>query len=250
MEERARHHLKWPEPERMEQIKSELETACRLPNCCGAIGATHIIMTLPAVESSDDWCDQESNYSMFLQGVVDHERRFLDIVTGWPGSMTMSRLLKFSGFFKLCEVGKRLNGPVKMSAERAEIREFIVGDCAYPLLPWLMTPYEGKGLSASMASFNAAHKAAVSLASRALSQLKGSWRILHKVMWRPDKHKLPSIILVCCLLHNIIIDCGDELHSDVALSDHHDPGYKEQKPARGFSWTNFEREHIKPFALL
>ncbi|KAJ6816998.1 protein ANTAGONIST OF LIKE HETEROCHROMATIN PROTEIN 1 [Iris pallida] len=228
IEERARHHLKWPEPERMDQIKSELETACRLPNCCGAVRATHIIMTLPAVESSDDWRDQESNYRMFLQGVVDHEMRFLDIVTGWPGSMTMSLLLKFSGFFKLCEAGKRLHGPVKMSAERAEIREFIVGDCAYPLLPWLMTPYEGKGLSASMASFNAAHKGAVSLALRALSQLKGAWRILHKVMWWPDKHKLPNIILVCCLLHNIIIDCGDEVHSGVALADHHDPGYKGQ----------------------
>jgi len=25
-------------------------------------------------------------------------------------------------------------------------------------------------------------------------------------MWCPDKHKLPRIIHVCCLLHNIIID--------------------------------------------
>ncbi|KAJ8458446.1 hypothetical protein OPV22_031372 [Ensete ventricosum] len=228
MEERARHHLRWPDADRIEQIKTKLEAAFGLPNCCGAIDATHIIMTLPAVESSDDWCDQESNYSMFLQGIVDHELRFLDIVTGWPGSMTISRLLKCSGFFKLCESGRRLNGPIKMSSEKAEIREFIVGDATYPLLPWLMTPYEGKNLSTSMTGFNAKQKAARLLAARALSQLKGGWRILHKVMWRPDKHKLPSIILVCCLLHNIIIDTGDELNADVALSDHHDGGYKEQ----------------------
>ncbi|XP_010923641.1 protein ANTAGONIST OF LIKE HETEROCHROMATIN PROTEIN 1 [Elaeis guineensis] len=228
MEERARHHIKWPDPDRMEQIKTKFETTYGLPNCCGAIDATHIIMTLPAVESSDDWCDHERNYSMFLQGIVDNEMRFIDIVTGWPGGMTVSRLLKFSGFFKLCESGKRLNGPARMSSEKAEIREFIVGDSAYPLLSWLMTPYEGKGMSASMAAFNAKHNDARLLAGRALSQLKGVWRILHKVMWRPDKHKLPSIILVCCLLHNIIIDNGDELHANVALSDHHDAGYKEQ----------------------
>lgn len=50
--------------------------------------------------------------------------RFIDIVIGWPGSMTFSRLMKCSGFFKLCEAGERLNGSVKVSAEGAEIREF------------------------------------------------------------------------------------------------------------------------------
>ncbi|KAJ8626988.1 hypothetical protein MRB53_020295 [Persea americana] len=227
MEERAKHHLKWPEASKVEEIKEKFETAFGLPCCCGAIDATHIIMTLPAVETSDDWCDKERNYSMFLQGIVDNEMRFLDIVTGWPGGMNISRLLRCSGFFKLCESGERLGGSVRLS-EGAEIREFIVGSTAYPLLPWLMIPYEGNDLPPYMASFNTKHKAARSLAERALSQLKGSWRILHKVMWRPDKRKLPSIILVCCLLHNIIIDCGDKLHSDVPLQDHHDAGYEEQ----------------------
>ncbi|KAM0951876.1 putative harbinger transposase-derived nuclease domain-containing protein [Dioscorea sansibarensis] len=244
MEERARHHLNWPDSDRMEQIKTNLETTFRLPNCCGAIDATHIIMTLPAVESSDDWCDQESNYSMFLQVIVDHELRFLDIVTGWPGSMTISRLLKCSGFYKLCESGGRLNGSVKLSSEGKEIREFIVGDTAYPLLSWLMTPYEGKLLSPTMTNFNEKHKAARLLAGRALAQLKGSWRILHKVMWRPDKHKLPSIILVCCLLHNIIIDNCNELRADVVLSDHHDAGYKEQSCQQMDSAGQTMRENL------
>lgn len=228
MEERARHHLKWPDTKRMEEIKENFEMTYGLPNCCGAIDSTHIIMTLPAVETSDDWCDQESNYSMFFQGIVDDEMRFLDIVTGWPGGMSISLLLKCSGIFKLSESGERLNGSVRVLSEGTDLREFIVGNASYPLLPWLLTPYEGDELLPHMACFNTKHKASRLLAHRALSQLKGSWRILHKVMWRPDKRKLPSIILVCCLLHNIIIDCGDELHSDVALPDHHDAGYEEQ----------------------
>ncbi|KAM3319209.1 hypothetical protein P3S67_006409 [Capsicum chacoense] len=105
LEERAKHHLKWPEPNKMEMIKSEFEQSFGLPNCCGAIDATHIVMTLPAVETSDDWCDQENNYSMLLQGIVDSEMHFLDIVAGWPGGMTTSRLFKCSGFYKLCENG-------------------------------------------------------------------------------------------------------------------------------------------------
>ncbi|XP_016650393.1 PREDICTED: RNA-binding protein 39-like [Prunus mume] len=99
-------------------------------------------MTLPTTQTSDDWCDLKDNYSMLLQGIVDHEMRFLDIVTGWPGGMTVSRLLKCSGFFKLCEGGQRLNENLKG----------IILVC---------------------------------------------WRILNKVMWRSDKRKLPSIILIC-----------------------------------------------------
>lgn len=79
-----------------------------------------------------------------------------------------------------------------------------------------------------MSGFNTVHEDARSVAVRAFSQLKGSWRILNKVMWRPDKKKLPSIIVVCCLLHNIIIDCNDYINSDVSLSCHHDSGYVEQ----------------------
>lgn len=79
-----------------------------------------------------------------------------------------------------------------------------------------------------MLAFNDRHERVRSVAATAFAQLKGSWRILSKVMWRPDRRKLPSIILVCCLLHNIIIDCGDYLEEDVALSGHHDVGYSER----------------------
>ncbi|KAH6772794.1 nuclease [Perilla frutescens var. frutescens] len=222
MEERARHHLKWPDSSQMERVISGFESSSGLPNCCGAIDATHIVMTLPAVQTSDDWCDQENNYSMFVQGIVDSEMRFLDIVTGWPGGMPISRLLKCSGFYKLSESGGRLNGSVRKLSDGEEIREYIVGGASYPLLPWLVTPFEGQATS----EFNRVLETARSAAVKAFSQLKGGWRILNKVMWRPDKRKLPSIIIVCCLLHNIIIDCGESLNPDVALSNHHDSDYK------------------------
>ncbi|XP_014752116.1 protein ANTAGONIST OF LIKE HETEROCHROMATIN PROTEIN 1 [Brachypodium distachyon] len=228
MEERARHHLAWPDQERMDDIKANFEVVSGLPNCCGAIDATHIVITLPAVESSRNWRDHAWNYSMILQGIFDHEMRFIDICTGWPGGMTVSQLLEFSRFYELCEAGECLDGPAQVSREGAQIREYIVGDMCYPLLSWLMTPYEGeRSLADPMVDFNARQKAARMLGTRALARLKGSWRILNKVMWRPDKHKLPSIILVCCLLHNIMIDRQDQLLQSLELRDHHDTGYNE-----------------------
>ncbi|XP_021764371.1 protein ANTAGONIST OF LIKE HETEROCHROMATIN PROTEIN 1-like isoform X2 [Chenopodium quinoa] len=226
LEVRAKHHIKWPDQDRLEEIKTKFQSLFGLPNCCGAVDATHVLMTLPAVQTSDDWCDQANNYSMLLQGIVDDEMRFLDVVTGWPGAMSVSRFLKCSGFYKLCENGVRLSK--KLRLDDVEIREYIVGGVYYPLHPWLMIPYENQDSTLMNSKYKEAHEAARYLAVRALSYLKGSWRILSKVMWRPDKSKLPSIILACCLLHNIMIDCGDKLLSDIAIPGHHDLGYEEQ----------------------
>lgn len=228
MEEHAKHHLKWPDATRLNEIKTKFEVMYGLSNCCGAIDATHVIMTLPAVETSGDWCDQEKNYSMYVQGIVDHELRFLDFVAGWPGGMTLARLLRFSSFYKLSEAGERLNGCPKTTADGAKLREYIVGGSAYPLLPWLITPDKSDHVPPAMAHLDEFLNPAISLASRAFSQLKGNWRILSKVMWRPDKRKLPSIILVCCLLHNIIIDSRDRLNPNISLPCHHDLPYEEQ----------------------
>ncbi|KAJ8435681.1 LOW QUALITY PROTEIN: hypothetical protein Cgig2_014262 [Carnegiea gigantea] len=224
LEDRARHHIKWPDQDRLEEIKLKFRELYGLPNCFGAIDSTHVVMTLPAVQNSDVWCDESNNWSMLLQGTVDHEMRFIDIVTGWPGAMMVSRLLKCSGFYKLCGSGERLNQHLKV--DEVEIREYIVGS-QYKLLPWLITPYESQNFSETLSKFMAAHEAVKLLAVQAFSHLKGNWRILSKVMWRPDKRKLPSIILACCLVHNIMIDRGDKLHSDIVWPGRHDLGYEE-----------------------
>ncbi|KAJ8441808.1 hypothetical protein Cgig2_021498 [Carnegiea gigantea] len=112
LEDRARHHIKWPDQDLLEEIKLKFRELYGLPNCCGPIDSTHVVITLPAVQNSDD--------------------------------------------------------------------------C--------------------------------------------------KVMWRPDKRKLPSIILACCSLHNIMIDRGDKLHSDIVWPGHHDLGYEEQYC--GHTWSS------------
>ena len=150
---------------------------------------------------------------------MDHESRFLDVTVGWPGSMSPAQVLQASGFFELCQSGQRLGGSWKVPKEEnsEELREYIVGGRAYPLLPWLMTPYGGGD----------AVEAVAELAGRAFGGLKSTWRILDKVMWRPDKHKLPSIILVCCLLHNIMVDLGDKFQEGFRVEDDGGAGEEE-----------------------
>ncbi|KAA8534247.1 hypothetical protein F0562_031764 [Nyssa sinensis] len=146
MEERGLHHLHWPSTEaEMKEIKSKFEKIRGLPNCCGTIDTTHVMMCLSSIDRSNNvWCDREKSHSMILQAIVDPEMRFRDIVAGWPGSLSDSLVLKSSSFFKLSEEGKRLNGKQIKLSDGTELREYIVGDVGFPLLPWLLTPYQGQ----------------------------------------------------------------------------------------------------------
>jgi hypothetical protein len=227
MEERAICHLKWPSPEEIATIKARFEKIYGLPNCCGAIDTTHILMCSSAQPNSRVWLDKENKNSMVLQAVVDADMRFRDIVSGWPGSLDDSCILRTSGFYKLCEKGVRLGKQMELPGGSV-VREYVVGDASYPLLPWLMTPYQEQDLPAAKAEFNKRHKAATTVVENALATLKGRWRVIQGELWRPDKHRLPRIIFVCCLITNIIIDMEGTPGKEMLVTGNHDQGYKQQ----------------------
>ncbi|KAF5802118.1 putative harbinger transposase-derived nuclease domain-containing protein [Helianthus annuus] len=228
IEERGLHHLQWPSTEaEITQIKSKFENIRGLPNCCGVIDTTHIMMLLSASDRTVDvWLDRKDNHSMILQVIVDPEMRFHDIVTGYPGKMDDLSVLQKSCFFDLSEKGERLNGNKLKLTEGTEIREYIVGDSGFPLLPWLITPYQGQELPEIKTEFNKRHFATRLVAQRALARLKDVWRMIHGVLWRPDKNRLPRVILACCILHNIVIDMEDGVLDELTLTPQHDSGYQ------------------------
>ncbi|KAI3450435.1 hypothetical protein Pfo_007100 [Paulownia fortunei] len=230
IEEKGLHHLQWPSTEQeMTLIKCKFEKIRGLPNCCGAIDTTHITMLLTSSDQeADTWLDRKENHSMILQAIVDPDLRFRNIVTGWPGKMNDSSVLQSSNFFKLCQKGEKLNGNKIYLSEETELTEYIIGDSGFPLLPWLVTPYQGKELSETEVEFNKRLLATHVVAQRALARLKEVWKMIQGEMWRPDKHKLPRFILACCILHNIVIDMEDEVLDELPSSLHHDPGYRQE----------------------
>lgn len=210
MEKKSLHHLRWPNSTK--NLKEKFESIRGLPNCCGAIAYTKIMITCPSSKVDpyrDMWCHKQNNASMIVQAIVDPEMRFLDIVSGFPGSFSDADVLQSSCFYELSEQGKRLNGEKISLSKEVELREYIVGHQGLPLLPWLLTPFNGNKLSETKRSYNDRHNATWKVAANALAKLKEDWGIIQGVMWRPDKDKLPRIILVCCLLHNILIDLED-----------------------------------------
>ena len=85
----------------------------------------------------------------------------------------------------------------------------ILGDPAYPLLPWLMKPYIQHGrISDQQRIFNYRLSRARMVIENAFGRLKGRWRCLLK---RNDAatEDVPMMITACCVLHNIC-----EVHKD------------------------------------
>ena len=61
-----------------------------MPNCCGAIETAYLKINPHDSEGDTTaWLDRGKKHSMTLQVIVDHRMRFVDVVTGWPESLTL-----------------------------------------------------------------------------------------------------------------------------------------------------------------
>ncbi|XBH60384.1 hypothetical protein VPH35_114992 [Triticum aestivum] len=200
---RARHHLCWPDSSKMDKIKSMFGKIYNMHNCCGVICTTHI----PFGPN----CDHEKNGSIQMQVVVDTETRFMNIWLEVADSVTKLSILHDSEIFEGCEKRDWLNGSkLKAALDGSEVREYIIGDAGYPLLSWLITPYQ-EDLSDSKVEFNRRHSAATTCAPKALARFQDTWKYLQGDAWWPvNPETMSKIICAFCMLHNIVIDMEED----------------------------------------
>ncbi|CAM5119320.1 unnamed protein product [Eretmochelys imbricata] len=144
------------------------------PNCGGVIDGTHIPILAPDHLASK-YINQKGYFSMVLQVLVDHCGRFIDISAGWSGKVHDARIFWNTG--------------LKITVREVEMPIVILGDPTYPLMPWLMKSYTG------------ALTAARSI-DCAFGHLKGRWCCLYGKLDLADD-SIPTVISVCCTLHNI-----------------------------------------------
>ncbi|CAM5075757.1 unnamed protein product [Eretmochelys imbricata] len=167
--------------------------AMGFPNCGGAIDGTHIPILAPEHQAGD-YINRKGYFSIVLQALVDHKGRFTNINVGCPGKVHDSRTFRNSGLFQKLQEGT-LFPDQKITVGDVEMPIVILGDPAYPLMPWLMKPYAGS-LDSSQELFNYRLSKCRMVVECAFGCLKVRWRSL---LSRYDfsKTNIPNISACC-----------------------------------------------------
>ena len=138
-----------------------------------------------------------------MQAVVDCNYLFRDIVIGWPGSVRHdARILSNSKLYKKGNE-KRLFPDSRERIGGQDVPIIILGDPAYPLLPWLLKPYlENINTPQSQRVFNYRLSRARMTVENTFGRWKGRFRRFSKGI----DMKVPGIvnlIAASCIHHNI-----------------------------------------------
>ncbi|XP_044307839.1 protein ANTAGONIST OF LIKE HETEROCHROMATIN PROTEIN 1-like isoform X1 [Varanus komodoensis] len=177
------------------------------PHCIGAIDAMHIPIIAPAHRATE-YINSKGYYSMVLQALVDHEGRFTDVYAGRSGKVHDARIFRSSPIFRAMNQGTF--GPsTVLDMEGEQVKPVILGDLAYPLLPWLMTPYSGH-LDTRKQLFNDTLGRCRAVVEYAFERLRGRWRCLLSRLDVRERYA-PRVIVACCILHNICEAKGEPL---------------------------------------
>jgi hypothetical protein len=140
-------------------------------------------------------------HSIVLMAVVLPDKSFSSIFTGFPGSNHDAYVFQRSSLF---DTLNSIQNPLFESK-----KYHIVGDSAFPLHSWLMTPYKkgSSSLSPSQRRYNYKHSATRIVVEQAFGDLLNRFKRCNDV--DADMEKVVKIVTSCCVIHNVCIKNGD-----------------------------------------
>uniref|UniRef100_A0A3P9HEC7 Putative nuclease HARBI1 n=1 Tax=Oryzias latipes TaxID=8090 RepID=A0A3P9HEC7_ORYLA len=177
--------VSFPNDVQIAQTKHTFFTLGNMPNTIGVIDCTHVHIQAP---HERDWecINRKGRRSINIQLVGDADLIITNCVVKWPGSVHDARILRESALYRELQTN-RPDG-------------IILGDSAYPLLPWLITPFLAASTPAQ-ARFNTAHCKTRCAIERLNGVLKRRFACLNYLLLEPQG--ACNIILACIVLHNI-----------------------------------------------
>ena len=135
----APHHVYVPQNESLQEVVRGFEWRWGFPQTAGAIDGTHIPILKPHHCAADYYC-RKGYYSVLMQALVDFRGLFMNVNIGWPGKTHDARMFANSSVYTDMISGKLFpNWTRRIGGVNVPL--IILGDPAYPLLPWLIKPY-------------------------------------------------------------------------------------------------------------
>ena len=120
----------------------EFEAKSGMKQAFGCIDGTHIPIKWPVHNSRDYFCSKQF-YSLNIQTVCDYRSYFMDVEFMWPDSVHDAKVFANSSLNQILQNNLI---PNTLHFPRQNVNEIIpncvIGDPAYPLLPYCIKEYE------------------------------------------------------------------------------------------------------------
>lgn len=213
--------IKLPDEKEAEEIAKRFECKSNIPQIIGAIDGSHIPIT-PPTEGRADFINRKGYASIVLQAIVDDQYLFRNVSCKMPGSCHDREALYHSSFYKNVD---NLMPKGNKVVDGCNIPYMILGDPAYPLLPWLLKNYDYDfHISPEKDSFNVHLNKGRVVVENAFGRLKARWRILCRASFLNHSF-MPIVVVACCILHNIC-ELSKDTHQryEARMSRWHDEG--------------------------
>ncbi|KAL2927253.1 Protein ANTAGONIST OF LIKE HETEROCHROMATIN PROTEIN 1 [Bienertia sinuspersici] len=208
----------FPNSGELNSVSKKFETLTGLPNCCGVIDCTRFKVKRTSNSKEE---------SVSAQLVVDSTSRILSIIAGFQGDKSKTRVLKSSSLFKDVRERKLMNSSLVYLGEIG-IPQYLVGKGknfdGYPLLPWLMIPFDDPKPGSNEEKFNIAHGLTRTSMAKTVASLK-NWGILSKPIEEEFRNAV-AYVGACAILHNALLlredysGLCDHVTEDVDDHDH------------------------------
>ena len=207
-------YIQFPSGEKLQLTIDGFMEKFSFPQCVGVIDGSHIPIVSPKYYPAD-YYNRKGWHSVLLQGTVNHLGQFIDINVGWPGRVHDARVFSNSNIFKLGQTGKLLPDRAKrLGSSSQKVPLCILGDPAYPLLPWVMKAFANNGrLARPQKNFNYRLSRTRVVVEHTYGRLKGRWRCLLKRL-DINVSDVPELVSACCTLHNICEVHGDGFNDE------------------------------------
>ena len=234
--------------EQINELVTGMENKYGFSQGFGCVDGTHITVTQPT-ENPHDYFSYKQKYTLNAQAVCDWKGLFIDVEVKWPGSVHDARVFGNSSINGLLREEKIPMLYKEILPGYDKIPVTLLGDPAYPLLPYCMKEYPSPRTNEEVI-FNNMLRSARNPIECAFGRLKARWRILNK---RIDMGLIyvPSIVYACFVLHNICEIRGINVDDDaVAHQVAYDRLQPQRAPDRLYSFNTAEGTHVRNIITL